>query len=167
LNLIIVIAASDLKFNPGPTMLKIAHIFVMAICILIVTIPEGMPLALSLSMALSIDRLKEDQIQIKNLDAIEQCASLNEVCIGKTGIVTENEMTVAKLIIPNRKQIIDCDPHKNQILSNLNLDEKYFDQIKYAIIGGSDAFMDVSDTLDEDSQPCWEPKGNTIDRALI
>ena len=71
LNLVIVVAASDLLLFSGQTMLKIAHIFVMAICILIVTIPEGMPLALSVSMALSIDRLKEDQIQIKNLDAIE------------------------------------------------------------------------------------------------
>ena len=91
------------------------------------------------------------------------------MCIGKTGIVTENEMTVAKLILPNHQQILDCDPYKKFMLDNLKekVDEKYIEQIKYAIIGGSDATMDVSETLDEDEMPCWEPKGNTIDRAFL
>jgi len=51
-------------------MTEFAHIFIVAICILIVAIPEGMPLAVSLAMALSIDKLKEDSILIKNLEAI-------------------------------------------------------------------------------------------------
>lgn len=57
-------------FFSGTTMTDALHIFIIAICILIVAIPEGMPLAVSLAMALSIDKLKDDSILIKNLEAI-------------------------------------------------------------------------------------------------
>ena len=71
-NLLIVIMTVEKSegFFSGDTMTAFAHIFIVAICILIVAIPEGMPLAVSLAMALSIDKLKEDSILIKNLEAI-------------------------------------------------------------------------------------------------
>jgi len=42
----------------------------MATILLIVTIPEGLPLAISIAMALSINRLKKENILIKNLGSI-------------------------------------------------------------------------------------------------
>lgn len=68
--LIVIMTVTDKGFFSGETMTEVAHIFIVAICILIVAIPEGMPLAVSLAMALSIDKLKEDSILIKNLEAI-------------------------------------------------------------------------------------------------
>ena len=44
---------------------------------MIVAIPEGMPLAVSIAMALSVTRLKNDKILIKNLEAIQKCAVLD------------------------------------------------------------------------------------------
>jgi magnesium-transporting ATPase (P-type) len=54
----------------NPTLLKVIRIWILSICILIVAIPEGMPLAISLAMALSISSLKKSNILIKNLEAI-------------------------------------------------------------------------------------------------
>ncbi len=51
-------------------------------------IPDGMPLAVSIAMALSVTRLKNDNILIKNLEAIQKCAVLDELCISKTGTLT-------------------------------------------------------------------------------
>ena len=51
-------------------LLKIAETFIIALIILIVAIPEGLPLAVSLAMALSTDNLKKDNILIKNIEAI-------------------------------------------------------------------------------------------------
>jgi P-type E1-E2 ATPase len=53
-----------------------------------VAIPEGLPLAVSIAMALSISNLKSQQILIKNLEAIQTCASVHEICVGKTGTLT-------------------------------------------------------------------------------
>lgn len=70
-NLLIQILADDKKeFFSGDTITELIHITIIAVCILIVAIPEGMPLAVSLAMALSIDKLKNDSILIKNLEAI-------------------------------------------------------------------------------------------------
>jgi len=57
INTIIVILATnekDVSFLSGDTMAKVVEIVIIAVCILIVAIPEGMPLAVSLAMALSI-----------------------------------------------------------------------------------------------------------------
>jgi len=56
---------------------------------LIVAIPEGLPLAVSIAMALSINKLKDDQILIKNIDSVQTCAMLHDICVGKTGTITK------------------------------------------------------------------------------
>jgi P-type E1-E2 ATPase len=61
-----------------------------------VAIPEGLPLAVSIAMALSINSLKKDKILIKNLESVQTCAMLHDICVGKTGTLTESNMSVAK-----------------------------------------------------------------------
>jgi len=105
INLIFVIAFSDHGLWSTFTLLKMIHIMIVAICILIVSIPEGMPLAVSIAMALSISKLKEDSILIKNLESIQTAAMLHDVCIGKTGTITTGRMTVASIHLIDQKNI--------------------------------------------------------------
>jgi len=65
-----------------------AKIFILGVSIIIVCIPEGVPLAASIAMALSTNRLKKDNILIKNLEAVQTCSMLHDICIGKTGTIT-------------------------------------------------------------------------------
>jgi magnesium-transporting ATPase (P-type) len=51
-------------------LLKVAETAVISVVILMVAVPEGLPLAISLAMALSIKNLKDDEILIKNMEAI-------------------------------------------------------------------------------------------------
>lgn len=76
------------------TCLKLIQIGIIAICILIVAIPEGLPLAVSVAMALSIQKMKKDKIHIKNVESVQKCASLHDICVSKTGTITEGEMHV-------------------------------------------------------------------------
>jgi P-type E1-E2 ATPase len=66
---------------------------------MIVAIPEGLPLAVSIAMALSINSLKADEILIKNLESVQTCAMLHDICVGKTGCLTKGRMNVAKFQI--------------------------------------------------------------------
>jgi P-type E1-E2 ATPase len=66
----------------------------LALCLLIVAIPEGMPLAISIAMAMSVDAMKDDNILIKNLDSVQTCALLHDICVGKTGTLTRGKMHV-------------------------------------------------------------------------
>lgn len=67
---------------------------IIAIVILIVAIPEGLPLAVSIAMALSVDNLKSDNILIKNLESVQTCAMLHDICVSKTGTLTKGELIV-------------------------------------------------------------------------
>jgi Ca2+ transporting ATPase len=78
------------------TLLQIVKIFIIAVVLLIVAIPEGLPLAVSIAMALSINKMKQDQILIKNLKSIEAAAMLHDLFIGKTGIITGGKMAVER-----------------------------------------------------------------------
>lgn len=62
--------------------------------LLIVAIPEGLPLAVSIAMAMSIQNLKEDEIIVKNLESIQNCAQLTDLFVGKTGTLTEGDLSV-------------------------------------------------------------------------
>jgi P-type E1-E2 ATPase len=72
-------------------------IVITALVLLIVAIPEGLPLAVSIAMALSINYMKEDMILIKNVEALQTCAMLDELCVSKTGTLTKGDLTVAKI----------------------------------------------------------------------
>ena len=63
---ICLIMFSDKSLFSNETLLQIMKIGIIAIVLLIVAIPEGLPLAVSIAMALSISKLKDDNILIKN-----------------------------------------------------------------------------------------------------
>jgi P-type E1-E2 ATPase len=77
-------------------LLAILKIGITAVVLMIVAIPEGLPLAVSIAMALSISRLKKDEILIKNLESIQSAAMLHDLCVGKTGTITKANMNVSK-----------------------------------------------------------------------
>ena len=64
--------------------------------ILIVAIPDGLPIAISLATAFSIDKLKADQVLLKNVQSIQKLAMCNYIMVSKTGCLTTAEMKVAK-----------------------------------------------------------------------
>jgi P-type E1-E2 ATPase len=59
-----------------------------------VAIPEGLPLSIQLAMSFSVNKLKKENILIKNMEAIQKMAMCHEVCISKTGCLTNGKMTV-------------------------------------------------------------------------
>jgi magnesium-transporting ATPase (P-type) len=52
------------------TVREISSILITGVSVLIVSVPEGLPLAISIAMALSVGRLKKDNILLKNLEAV-------------------------------------------------------------------------------------------------
>lgn len=67
---------------------------VEAITILVVAVPEGLPLAVTLSLAFSVARMLQDQNYVRRLAACETMGEASEICSDKTGTLTRNEMTV-------------------------------------------------------------------------
>ena len=67
-----------------------------------VAVPEGLPLAISISMAFSIDVMKKDNLLVKKMEACETLGQIREICTGKTATLTENNMTVNRFYAGQR-----------------------------------------------------------------
>ena len=77
------VMCSEYKLVEGPSITRAIDLASTAIALLIVCIPEGMPLVISMAMAFSVDILKEEHLLIKELAALETSGQLNEIITGK------------------------------------------------------------------------------------
>lgn len=78
---------------------KFMNIFITAITIIVVAVPEGLPLAVTLALAFATTRMTKDGNLVRELRACETMGSATAVCSDKTGTLTENIMTVIKGVI--------------------------------------------------------------------
>jgi len=67
---------------------------IIAITVVVVAVPEGLPLAVTISLAYSVMKMKEKQNLVRKLEASETMGGANEICTDKTGTLTMNKMTV-------------------------------------------------------------------------
>ena len=61
---------------------------------MVVAVPEGLPLAVMISLAYSVKRMLIDQNFVKRLASCEIMGGANNICSDKTGTLTMNKMTV-------------------------------------------------------------------------
>merc|ERR1719409_373856 len=73
---------------------KILDYIIVALGILAVAIPEGLPLALTISLAFSSNKMARESNLVKTLDSCETMGSATTICTDKTGTLTANCMTV-------------------------------------------------------------------------
>ena len=98
---------TDSMFS-NETLLKMLSILTIAITIIIVAVPEGLPLAISISMAFSVDTMKTDGgLLIKNLEACENMGIVTEICVGKSATLTKNDMTVNSFYVAGRMILVN------------------------------------------------------------
>lgn len=69
------------------------HYLIVGITIIVVAVPEGLPLAVMISLAYSVKRMLADQNFVKKLTSCEIMGGANNICSDKTGTLTKNEMT--------------------------------------------------------------------------
>ena len=74
----------------------VVRIVAVAVTIVVVAIPEGLPLAVTLTLAYSMKRMMVDQAMVRKLSACETMGSATIICTDKTGTLTLNQMKVTK-----------------------------------------------------------------------
>jgi magnesium-transporting ATPase (P-type) len=74
----------------------IVSAFIVCVTIVVVAIPEGLPLAVTISLAYSTKKMYQDQCFIRVLAACETMGNATNICSDKTGTLTENRMTVVE-----------------------------------------------------------------------
>ena len=71
-------------------------------------IPEGLYLLASVALAVSVMRLASKKVLVHNMKCIETLARVDVLCVDKTGTITDNTMTVKK-VLPLRKTVVESD----------------------------------------------------------
>ena len=69
----------------------------IGVTILVVAIPEGLPLAVTISLAYSVKKMMADNNLVRHLNACETMGNATIICTDKTGTLTTNQMTVVQV----------------------------------------------------------------------
>ncbi|KAG4932376.1 hypothetical protein JHK87_046378 [Glycine soja] len=97
------------KTKVGDAIDGVIKIFTIAVTIVVVAVPEGLPLAVTLTLAYSMKKMMADKALVRRLSACETMGSATTICSDKTGTLTMNQMTVVEAWIGGGKKI--ADPH--------------------------------------------------------
>ncbi|XP_008354719.2 calcium-transporting ATPase 2, plasma membrane-type-like [Malus domestica] len=78
---------------------QMLEFFAIAVTIVVVAVPEGLPLSVTLSLAFAMKKMMNDKALVRHLAACETMGSATNICSDKTGTLTTNRMTVVKSCI--------------------------------------------------------------------
>uniref|UniRef100_A0A158R686 Calcium-transporting ATPase n=1 Tax=Syphacia muris TaxID=451379 RepID=A0A158R686_9BILA len=128
--LILIIGYCVKHYFIGPDSFKLGDLrhfvghLIIGVTVLVVAVPEGLPLAVTLSLAYSVKKMMKDNNLVRHLDACETMGNATSICSDKTGTLTTNRMTVVqsyindvhyketprfdKLDEETRKVLLDC-----------------------------------------------------------
>ncbi|XP_047519165.1 plasma membrane calcium-transporting ATPase 2 isoform X12 [Pieris napi] len=86
---------------------------IIGVTVLVVAVPEGLPLAVTLSLAYSVKKMMKDNNLVRHLDACETMGNATAICSDKTGTLTTNRMTVVQSYICEK--LCKVTPHFRDI----------------------------------------------------
>ena len=165
---------------------QILDIIILCVSIIVVAIPEGLPLAVTLSLAFSIKKMMDYNNLVRKMHACETMGGANYICTDKTGTLTKNEMSVFKVLTGawtrdlalniEKEEVGKLDAKRNdpnevvQIREDHNTlfsNDKYWEILKVAIALNVDCSIKKLDrpNINGDTEIC-ETKNKT-DKAFI
>ena len=92
IHLAIATFGSKYGFLSGDFFRKVVDYFIIAVSIIVMAVPEGLPLAVTISLAYSVGKMKDENNLVRFLQACETMGGANNICSDKTGTLTKNIM---------------------------------------------------------------------------
>ncbi len=77
---------------------EVLRVFMLAVAIIVMAVPEGLPMSITLSLAMSMRRMLKTNNLVRKMHACETMGAVTVICTDKTGTLTQNRMTVKELV---------------------------------------------------------------------
>ncbi|KAI8898209.1 hypothetical protein BC833DRAFT_590681 [Globomyces pollinis-pini] len=119
---IVLTACYFLVKQPLPSSVQISTdllgVFILAVTVVVVAVPEGLPLAVTLSLAHATMQMLKDNNLVRHLAACETMGNATTICSDKTGTLTLNKMTVVDGILMERnmKEMEEADSSLEKLI---------------------------------------------------
>jgi len=113
---------------------EIFTILILCIAIIVVAIPEGLPLAVTLSLSFSVHKMMNDNNLVKTMQACETMGGANVICTDKTGTLTRNKMQVVS-IYNNQNEVALGDIDRDHTVQyTAKFKEVYYKKFKESLV---------------------------------
>ncbi|KAJ4711550.1 Calcium-transporting ATPase [Melia azedarach] len=139
--------------------MKLVNFFAIAVTIVVVAVPEGLPLAVTLSLAFAMKKLMNDKALVRHLSACETMGSSSCICTDKTGTLTTNHMVVNKIWIGNESKTIQSNDNEKVLKSSIS--ESVFNIVLQSI------FQNSGSEVVKDKNGKINILGTPTERALL
>lgn len=106
LGIIILLLSAVIIFTGFLQGRKFLEIFMTGIALAVAVIPEGLPIVVTLTLALGVQKMLKKKCLIRRLTASETIGSASIICTDKTGTLTKNEMTLTEIYLSGGQEII-------------------------------------------------------------
>ena len=155
--LLIDFASAEADSGAGGKLLAgLVKALTLTVVLLVVSIPEGLPLTIGVSLAFTVKRMWADKLLVRKLDAPEKMGGVAEILCGKTGTITKNDMRVAAFFCEGRYV---KNSRKNTFL-NCELSQEAVERIKESILYNCEARVEMDATT-------YVPVGNGTEVSLL
>ncbi len=138
--------------------------FTAAVALAVAMIPEGLPAALTVTLAIGVSRMARRRAIIRKLPAVETLGSVTVICSDKTGTLTQNQMMVQRIVVGTKSYSVSgvgYDP-AGQILEQAQ-PAQLADGLRECLQAG--LLCNDSALVEKDGQ--WQAQGDPTEVALI
>src|SRR5574344_1866255 len=87
----------------------ILNYFMMSVTLIVMAVPEGLPMTVTLSLALNMRRMLKSNNLVRKLHACETMGAVTVICTDKTGTLTQNRMQVAEMVCESDEKMLFND----------------------------------------------------------
>ncbi|AGF79574.1 P-type ATPase, translocating [Desulfocapsa sulfexigens DSM 10523] len=139
--------------------------FMAAVALAVGAIPEGLPAAVTITLAIGVSRMAKRRAIIRKLPAVETLGSTTVICSDKTGTLTENQMTVQAIIAGDVHYEVSGVGYApfGQIVRQEGAEDKYSTALNECLRAG--ILCNDSLLLEKDNN--WQVQGDPTEGALF
>jgi Ca2+-transporting ATPase len=147
--------------------IEFVKIFMVAISQMVSMVPEGLPVAMTIALAVGMQRMARRGAIVRRLAAVETLGSTSIICSDKTGTLTKNEMTVTTLVLPDGRRIeatgAGYSPEGRLLHHGKEIDDPALRRLLEACVLCNDAQLVPPDA----EETRWRALGDPTEAALL